>query len=72
MATVSSVERLAYTIKEACQTGLFSRSRLYELIAAGAIKAHKSGYRTVILTEEMERYRRGLPLAEIGQGRVAA
>jgi hypothetical protein len=56
-----SVAPIAYPIKAAVATGLFSRSKLYELIASGVITAHKSAGRTVILAEELDRFKRSLP-----------
>jgi hypothetical protein len=65
-----SIPKLAFTVSEAVATGLFSRSGLYNLLAAGVIKACKSGARTLILAEELDRYRRSLPEAQIGKGSV--
>jgi hypothetical protein len=61
-----SIPRLAYTIKEAVATGLFSRSGLYRLIGEGLIRTTVSAGRTVILASEMDRY-----VASLQQGRAA-
>ena len=52
----TSVPRLAYTIKEACATGLFSRSGLYRAIGEGRISTVTSAGRVVILAAELDRY----------------
>ena len=66
-----SIPKLAFTVNEAVATGLFSRSGLYNLLASGVIKGCKSGARTLILAEDLDRYRRSLPEAQIGKRRVA-
>lgn len=40
--------KLSYTIQEACQATGISRSKLYELIGAGALRTFKLGSRTLI------------------------
>jgi hypothetical protein len=50
------VPRLAFTIKEATATGLFSRSGLYRAINDGLIRTTMSAGRVVILVDEMNRY----------------
>jgi excisionase family DNA binding protein len=45
--------RLAYTINNACVALDLGRSTLYQLIAAGAIRAIKVGRRTLIAEEEL-------------------
>lgn len=64
-------QRLAYGIDEAAQALDLSRSRLYELIAAGEITACKVGKRTIIpateLTAFLDRHRvAGLSAAQTG------
>jgi excisionase family DNA binding protein len=60
-ASSTSFPRLAYGIDDAADALDLSRSRIYELIAAGEIAACKVGKRTIIpvteLTEFLERHR---------------
>jgi hypothetical protein len=66
MSSNLSIPRLAYTIKEAVATGLFSRSGLYRLIGDGLIHTTMSAGRVVILAAEMDRY-----VASLSQRRAA-
>jgi hypothetical protein len=56
MSANPPIPKLAYTIKEAVATGLFSRSGLYRAIGEGLIHTAVSCGRTVILATELERY----------------
>ncbi|MBI1685390.1 helix-turn-helix domain-containing protein [Caulobacter hibisci] len=49
-------ERLAYRIKEAAEVLAISRSRLYELVAAGEIRVLKDGSRTLVRRSELQAY----------------
>ena len=55
------VNQLLHSMPDAWATLGVSRSTLYELIAAGELKAVKVGRRTLIRHEELERYVRTLP-----------
>lgn len=48
--------RLAYGVKEAAETLAISRSRFYELVAAGEILVLKDGTRTLVRSSELEAY----------------
>jgi excisionase family DNA binding protein len=63
--STTTVPRIAYTIAEACKTGLFRKSRCYELIASGALAAKMSGGKMIIMADELDRYARSLPDAPI-------
>lgn len=52
--------RLLHPIPDAAQVLGISRTTIYELISAGALKPVKIGRRTFIAQEELERYVRGL------------
>lgn len=56
--------RLLHPIPEAAQVLGVSRTTIYELISAGALKPVKIGRRTFISQEELERYVRSL--TEVG------
>ncbi|AEP10755.1 helix-turn-helix domain-containing protein [Micavibrio aeruginosavorus] len=49
------------TVPEACQTLKIGRTRLYEILANGEIKARKSGKKTLIEKSELERWVSTLP-----------
>ena len=55
------MEKLAYSIREAVAAGGGSRTKLYEAIAAGTLKARKRGRSTVILAADLARYLESLP-----------
>ena len=61
--TTSSI--IAFRIPEAVKLTGLSRSKLYELLAQGEIRARKSGGITLIERAELERYVAGLPYADI-------
>ena len=54
-------ERLAYTPREACEALRIGRTKLYELLAEGQLKAVALGGKTLILREEIERFVASLP-----------
>jgi excisionase family DNA binding protein len=56
-----NVSQLLYSLEDAWTTLGVGRSTLYELIAAGDIKAVKVGRRTLIRHDELERYVQDLP-----------
>jgi excisionase family DNA binding protein len=60
-----TVPRIAYTIREACKTGLFAKSRCYELIADGVLPAKMSGGKMVIMAADLEAYAHSLPDAPV-------
>lgn len=53
--------KLAYTIDEAVEAGAGGRTKVYEAINAGTLKAKKRGSRTVILAADLSRYLESLP-----------
>jgi hypothetical protein len=63
---------LAYRISDAVRVSSIGRSRLYELIAEGRVKAVRCGGRTLICARSLRDFIEGLPSAEIGRrGRPA-
>lgn len=50
------LDRMAYRVKEAAQVLAISRSRFYELVAAGQIRVLKDGARTLVRRQELEAY----------------
>ncbi len=55
------MKKLAYSIREAVAAGGGSRTKLYEAIAAGTLKARKRGRSTVILAADLAQYLESLP-----------
>ena len=55
------MEQFVFTIPEAAKCLAISPARLYELIKAGSIEAHKLGKRTLIKRHIIEDYINSLP-----------
>lgn len=55
------MERLAYSIEEAAAVSGVGRTRLYQAIAAGRLRARKNGRATIVLTEDLAAFLRSLP-----------
>ncbi len=53
--------KLAYTIDEAGDAGAGGRTKIYEAIKAGELKARKRGKRTIILAADLAQYLESLP-----------
>ncbi|MVS99241.1 helix-turn-helix domain-containing protein [Devosia marina] len=51
----------AYPLPEFCRTHGIGRTKAYEEINAGRLKARKSGARTIILAEDAEAWLKSLP-----------
>lgn len=56
--------RLSYTIADAISVSGIGRTSLYKAIAAGQLRAVKNGRRTLILTEDFERFLNSLESVE--------
>lgn len=61
-------QRFAYTLKEACEALRCGRTKLYELIRAGDLKAVALGGKTLIPCDALERLIAELPLIAIQKG----
>jgi len=61
------MEKIAVTLREATTLSGIGRSSLYKLFNEGKLTPRKSGKRTLILVEELERYLKSLPLGGCGQ-----
>ncbi len=53
--------KLAFTIDEAVEAGAGGRTKIYEAINAGTLRAKKRGKRTVILAADLAQYLESLP-----------
>lgn len=56
-----NVQPLAYTIRGAVAASGFSRSRIYELIGRGLLKARKDGRKTLVLADSLATCIEALP-----------
>jgi excisionase family DNA binding protein len=57
----------AYTVNAFCEAYGIGRTKLYELISSGAIRALKLGRKTLIPASEGVRLLESLPALEIGK-----
>lgn len=48
--------QLSLSIEEACSATGLGRTKIYQLIKSGELKAHKIGKRTVILKDDLEEF----------------
>ena len=69
---MSEASALAYTIADAVKASGLGRTKLYELIGAGKIDAHKAGARTLIPAGSLRAYLESLPAADIRTGQRRA
>jgi len=53
--------RLAYSVDRFCEDTDTGRSKVYELIRAGKLRAKKLGSKTLILAEDADRFLASLP-----------
>lgn len=63
MPTTTADAPIAYRPREAARILGIGRSRFYELLAAGEIRARKLGHITLVPRAELERYLEQLPPA---------
>lgn len=59
------MERLAYTPKEACEALRIGRTKLYELLANGELKAVALGGKTLIPRDALENFMASLPVISL-------
>jgi excisionase family DNA binding protein len=62
--TEAGIPRAALRVREACVSLSISRSKLYEEVAAGRIKALKAGSRTLIPVASIDAWLSSLPDAK--------
>ena len=55
------VEREALSISEACAVAGIGRTKIYQAITDGSLKARKCGKRTLILRDELRHFLASLP-----------
>ncbi len=59
------MEKLGYSVDEACEAIPSGRTKLYELIALGLLDARKMGKKLIITAESIHAYHAALPKADI-------
>jgi hypothetical protein len=72
MMTTESIDPLAIPIPEAVRLSGISRSELYRRLAAGEVRAVKSGARTLILMDSLRAHLANLPPATFRAPKAAA
>jgi excisionase family DNA binding protein len=60
----SDLQREGLSVLEACRVAGIGRTKIYEAIAAGSLKARKFGKRTIILRTDLQDFLLGLPVVE--------
>lgn len=55
------MEKMAFTINETVEAGGGSRTKIYEALGDGTLKARKRGNRTIILAADLRAYLESLP-----------
>ena len=53
--------QMAFTVPAACKAAGVGRSKLYEAIASGALRARKNGAKNLILREDLQSWLQSLP-----------
>jgi excisionase family DNA binding protein len=57
------IHREGLSISEACRVAGLGRTKLYEAIGAGQLKARKYGKRRIILRDDLREFLTNLPVA---------
>ena len=68
----SNKRRRLVEFKEGCRYGKFGKTKAYELIAHGRIKAYKMGGKTMIDLDSVDEYHTSLPRLETTASQRAA
>jgi excisionase family DNA binding protein len=60
----SELQREGLSVLEACRVAGIGRTKIYEAIAIGSLKARKFGKRTIILRTDLQDFLSALPVVE--------
>ena len=60
----SELQREGLSVLEACSIARIGRTKIYEAIATGSLKARKFGKRTIILRTDLQDFLSALPVVE--------
>ena len=63
MTTTSEFNREGLSISEACSFAGIGRTKIYEAITSGSLKARKVGSRTIVLRSDLLKFLTDLPEA---------
>jgi excisionase family DNA binding protein len=63
MNEANRIQREGLSVAEACAMAGIGRTKLYEAISDGSLKARKYGKRTLILREDLRTFLSSLPVA---------
>lgn len=58
------LQREGLSILEACAVAGIGRTKIYEAISEGRLKARKFGKRTIVLRADLQTFLSGLPVVE--------
>jgi excisionase family DNA binding protein len=58
------LQREGLSILEACTVAGIGRTKIYEAISEGRLKARKYGKRTIVLRTDLQAFLSGLPVVE--------
>jgi excisionase family DNA binding protein len=64
MNTSTEIQREGLSIAEACAVAGIGRTKIYEAISVGSLKARKCGKRTIILRTDLQSFLSALPVVE--------
>ena len=64
MTITSDIEREGLSIPQACSVAGVGRTKIYEAIAMGSLKARKIGKRTIILRTDLHEFLQALPVIQ--------
>lgn len=53
--------QITLTVEQACATTGYGRTKLYDLIGSGRVRAKKDGQKTLILSESLRNHINSLP-----------
>jgi excisionase family DNA binding protein len=62
MAKTMQIRKKAYSIREVSEITGFGKTHIYEECRKGKIQLRKSGKKTIVLEEELNRYLSALPV----------
>lgn len=60
----SDLQREGFSIGEACTVAGIGRTKIYEAISEGRLKARKFGKRTIVLRADLQAFLSNLPVVE--------
>lgn len=65
-------EKFGFTVEEAAAAAGMGRTKVFEAIRLGKLKARKSGRRTIVLADDLRAYLASLPCRQVSDEKEAA